>query len=554
MFKKTSPPQIDMFKDLSIHLSERKIKILDDPSSWHNVFLAEVTQRVDEAVFEPLFNQGGRPNSPLRILLSMMVLKEGNGWSDEQLFDNCRFNIRCMKALGLCNLDDDVPVESTYYEFRRRLAEHHVAHREDLVVEAFRIATRGQIEAHNIKGEKIRMDSKLIQSNIAKSSRLEHVLETIRVSIVDLDLRLLSGVLEEADIKLLISLKSKTASNIAYPLDNGEKMGMLEKLGYIIQQLLAYCSEDSLLHRLYKEQYNEESEDKNDGEPKEGLRKVVLRKPKEILVNSLQSVHDPEATFRRKGHGKSKKQVSGYHTNVTETFDQDNPFELITDMQTVTADTCEDAFLLKAIEASNHVLDTKNEGFKTVKHVTTDAGYDSIANREALANTDSLHWNMPKHKGIQQRYKLGYTKDGSLKVYCKKLKKDCSVSFSEKTNKHVFHHGDGSRRYMSDEEVSSYFILQELLASQDPADINIRPNVESTIHQVFHRLLKGDKVKYRSKFKCNLYGMARAYWTNFKRILKNEIEIALYSFYTLFIATENRSKSMKMIFDIRNAA
>jgi len=92
MFKKTPPPQIDMFKDLTSQLSDRKTSILDDPASWHNVFFREVAQRVDESVFEPLFLEGGRPNSPLRVLLAMMVLKEGNGWSDEQLYDNCRSN------------------------------------------------------------------------------------------------------------------------------------------------------------------------------------------------------------------------------------------------------------------------------------------------------------------------------------------------------------------------------------------------------------------------------------------------------------------------------
>ena len=100
---------MDMFRDLTTQMSDRKTSILNDPNSWHNVFLREVTQRVDESVFAPLFNQGGRPNSPLRVLLAMMVLKEGNGWSDEQLFDNCRFNIRCMRALGLCHIDDDIP-------------------------------------------------------------------------------------------------------------------------------------------------------------------------------------------------------------------------------------------------------------------------------------------------------------------------------------------------------------------------------------------------------------------------------------------------------------
>src|SRR5680860_1326040 len=295
MFKKTLPPQIDMFRALGAHLSDRKTSILDDPTSWHNVFFREVTRRVDESVFEPLFNEGGRPNAPLRVLLAMMVLKEGNGWSDEQLFGSCRFDLRCMRALGLYGIDDD-------------------------------------------------------------------------------------------------------------PRDNGEKKGMLERLGHIIRELLPHCGGDGVLARLYREQYQEVPDDGDPKGPEGPAEKVELKKVGDIPSDSMQSVHDPEAAFRRKGHGKGEKQVSGYHANLTETFGEENPFELLTDVRTEVANICEDAFLLPAIEGSDGVLDTGGEGRKTVVHVTTDGGYDSRANREAMADTDALHWNMALHKGAKQRY------------------------------------------------------------------------------------------------------------------------------------------------------
>jgi len=86
---------------------------------------------------------------------------------------------------------------------------------------------------------------------------------------------------------------------------------------------------------------------------------------------------------------------------------------------------------------------------------------------------------------------------------------------------------------MTEQDVESYLLLQDRLASQDPGDIDIRPNVESTVHQVFHRLLKRDKVKCRGKYKCNIYVFSRAYRTNFRRILKNEVETALCSVFSL---------------------
>ena len=73
-----------------------------------------ITCKIDEDVFSVLFDrEQGRPNACVRRLVSMMILKEGFGWSDAQLFEQCGFNILVMRALGLMNLSDEVPVAST---------------------------------------------------------------------------------------------------------------------------------------------------------------------------------------------------------------------------------------------------------------------------------------------------------------------------------------------------------------------------------------------------------------------------------------------------------
>ncbi len=57
----------------------------------------------------------------------MLILKEGFGWSDEQLFEAIHFNLLVRRALGLLNLTDEVPVESTYYLFKQRVnIDYHV--------------------------------------------------------------------------------------------------------------------------------------------------------------------------------------------------------------------------------------------------------------------------------------------------------------------------------------------------------------------------------------------------------------------------------------------
>ena len=86
-----------------------------------------MTRQIDEDVFSVLYHKGnGRPNASIRKMVAMMILKEGNGWSDQQLFEQCRFNLTVMRALGIQNLDEDVPVESTWYRFRKEILEYYV--------------------------------------------------------------------------------------------------------------------------------------------------------------------------------------------------------------------------------------------------------------------------------------------------------------------------------------------------------------------------------------------------------------------------------------------
>ena len=123
MFKKSSnTKQFDMFNSPSGLLCKREGRLYDDPNAWHNTFYREVTSNIDEEIFKPLYttvhetNRVGRPNIPIRILVAMMILKEGVGCSDEQLYEQCRFNLLYRRALGMVNLDEQCPTIDSYYE------------------------------------------------------------------------------------------------------------------------------------------------------------------------------------------------------------------------------------------------------------------------------------------------------------------------------------------------------------------------------------------------------------------------------------------------------
>lgn len=134
MFKKSdSHSQLDLFSSPTEYFRGSKKKEYLKDGSWHNLFRKEVVMRVDETIFSVLYSEGnGAPNASIRVLVGMMILKEGQGWSDRQLFSECGYNLLTRSALGLMALEDAEPVPSTYYLFRRNLVEYEKEHGVDL--------------------------------------------------------------------------------------------------------------------------------------------------------------------------------------------------------------------------------------------------------------------------------------------------------------------------------------------------------------------------------------------------------------------------------------
>lgn len=125
MFKKSpKTKQFDMSSSPSGLLCEREGRLYDDPSAWHNTFYRDVTSNIDEEIFKPLYttendgNRVGRPNVSIRILVAMIILKEGIGCSDEQLYEHCRFKLLYRRALGMVTLDEQCPTIDSEAEHR----------------------------------------------------------------------------------------------------------------------------------------------------------------------------------------------------------------------------------------------------------------------------------------------------------------------------------------------------------------------------------------------------------------------------------------------------
>ena len=363
MFKKTDPnPQLDMFTAPVMQLGSRASKKYSDPQAWHNQFYRLVTTKIDEEIFKPLFPEGkksGRPNASIRVLVCMSILKEGYGCSDEDLFEKCEFDLLTRKALGLELLTDVTPSIDTYYLFRRRICEYEQKNGVDLMQKCFEQVAGEQVRLLKISGKCVRMDSKLIGSNIACQSRYELIHTTLVKFLKANTLSRLSAEQQEQAKVYLGEDSSKTV----YRSDAETLQSRLSQIGgFIMEVLAAYpdsVSFHSLLKRVFGEQYTVE-----DG-------RAVLRDKKSIKADSLQNPNDPDASYRDK-HG---KRVQGYVTNITETVEEGKP-GIITSVQVETAVFADCHFLKDAVENSERVTNS------TIEDVYADGAYQSPENRE----------------------------------------------------------------------------------------------------------------------------------------------------------------------------
>ncbi len=300
----------------------------------------------------------GAPTASVRRLVAMSILKEGFGCSDEDLMEKCDYDLLTRKALGLVKMEDEAPSIDTYYLFHRRICDYADATGENLMETCFGRLTGFQAAKFKISGRAIRMDSKLIGSNIAWYSRYELVHNTFIQEIGQYESRLNPSLRRQVQ-----PWKEENAKQTVYRSDAGTILQHLGELGCVIYAVLVRVkAKDGLLKRVFEEQFEVEH------------GHVSPRDKKLIAAGSVQNPNDPDAEYRQKGPQK----VKGYSVNITETTGQEDAPSLITVVQVKGATASDSGFYEDAIAKSEATTGSK------VNTVYSDGAYQSADNR-ALA-------------------------------------------------------------------------------------------------------------------------------------------------------------------------
>ena len=513
MFKESDKnAQLDIFSTPAEHLrgSSQKFYLKDD--SWHNIFRDKVLGHINEQIFSVLYcKDNGTPNASIRVLVAMMLLKEGQGWSDDQLFENCNYNLLVRSALGLLTLDDTVPVASTYYRFRHNIVDYNKEHDVDLFKECMQSITKSQMIEFNVSGKNIRMDSKLLGSNIAWYTRYELVHETLRLFIKERREYIYKRSLSKDDFKLIESIEGESGDKVVYRSTNSEIEASFLALGKLMHRFTSLFKkypggQYDILKTVFNQQYS-------------CKKKVVLALEKEkISADSIQSPHDPESHYRKKGDNK----IKGNSINITETCDKSTEEEpkvnLITDVDVkpVTASDC--GFMQDAVENS------QNMTMDTIEKLYADGAYNSAKNQEFCRDSE-IDLILTGLQGPIGRYDLIPDKQNTDKLIIidqktgniinaelvKSRKRPEEKKWKIKTD-------EGKWRYFTLEHIRTS-LLRQKLRDTPIEELSKRNNVEATIFQMgFH--YSNNKSRYRGLAKHKLWAYARALWVNFVRLQK----------------------------------
>jgi hypothetical protein len=532
MFRRSSKTtQKTLFSSANNLLSGKSLKIFEDNNEWHNQFRVQVTSRIDEEPFRVLFCENfGSPNASIRVLIGMMVLKEARGWSDSELFEETRYNLLVRSALGMINVDDSTPAPSTYYNLRKSIVNHEKAGHENLLEMVFSQVTKSQAVEFNVNGKKIRMDSKLLGSNIAWYSRYELIHESVGMVYRSFKSSI-DSFLDESEICILKEIDSESGDKVSYRSNKSEIETKLSQLGSIIFKIINQIGNTSseciqTLVKVFNQQYHIVDDT------------VSARPKQEISAQSIQSPHDTDCHYRKKGDTQAK----GYSINVAETCDEPAEDEvteecvaaaelkdidkevnttvikslnLVTCVQVEAASAADSNFFTHAVETSQEVVTQK------IETVNSDGAYHSEDNQNYCKEND-IDFITGAIQGKQSRYDI--TQDETTgEVTVTDLTTNTEVEVRQVTSrkegaepKWAIKTEDNKNRYFTQKEIDTC-LLRKQIASRPQADINRRNNVEATIFQLGYHY-SNNKSRYRGLIKHKMWANARCLWINFVRI------------------------------------
>ena len=296
--------------DTANGMTERNKKMLE--KSWAESFSRNIFPRINEERFSVLYssNPASRPNTPVNVIIGLLLLKEMFTNTDEECMQELLFDIRYQYALHTTSYEEQPISDRTISRFRERLYWYEKETGIDLMKEEMEALANEFVKFMKINPVMKRMDSLMIASSCKKMGRMEIIYRCVSDMVKALNATGEAGLLEGRLMRYLDpedennTLYRTASEHIASKLDEiiTDAFNLLKIAGEGYSELQEY----KMLDRVIRDQI-----DQTPGG-------ITLRPNKDISPSSLQNPSDEDATFRIKGGEKNK----GYVGNIVETFDE----------------------------------------------------------------------------------------------------------------------------------------------------------------------------------------------------------------------------------------
>jgi hypothetical protein len=366
---------------------------------WTKDFHEMIFPYINERSFAVLYslNPATCPNSPVNVLIGLLILKEVMQQTDEELISSLLFDKRYQYALHTMDLPKQPVSINTLTNFRNRLTNHLEKTGIDLIqIEVEAMAER--IAQHlNIDQKLMRMDSLMISSSCKKLSRIELVYSVNHCMVKTLA-KLAPAAIPESCKGYL---EKKHKNEVIYRTRDEETDSKLDTLLKQTEDLYSAASSAGekvtvskaflILSRFIQEQTN----------PTEDGR-LIPKPGKEISPQSLQNPTDPDATYRWKHGGHT-----GYVGNVLNAYDGKNQVTTHYDLEPNTYSDQKFADeTIGFLASDNPPDDTATDVEKIV--LNTDGAYytDELAQKAAANNINLIPGQLTGAKPDPE--KLGY--------------------------------------------------------------------------------------------------------------------------------------------------
>jgi len=324
--------------------------------SWAQAYRNHALPLIDESRFANYFDAGnGRPNKSVRLVVSVLVLKEIRDLTDNEALEQLEWNGAWQYALDVTP-EEAHTCQKTLHNFRALLL------KDDEGAGLFESTTAKLIKAAGLRTERQRQDSTHIVSNIRLLNRLGLFVATLTQF-----LEALRRTHPDLCDALPQELRERYLDREGYFGDarGSEAPRRLEQTAldvhHVVRRFGGHAQVTSmesfaLLARLHAEQCIPPTS--------EAPERITLQESPSTA--SLQSPADPDVTYGHKG--------KGYETQLTETCVEENPFQAVTSVSVHGANESDQHQVEPALEQ------IKRTCGKAPEEMDADSGYASGKN------------------------------------------------------------------------------------------------------------------------------------------------------------------------------